>query len=593
MLDVSCEGTKDPQSFCMATAVQTATKPSPGGIGYVNTFFIIITYPRHRPNCPGSGNASTSGDRSRRDDNGGGNGGNSHGHGPAHGPSLAGPSNWSGQSFDQSNGWPGGTPSSTSFGGFRSRNSGRPGPISQSVSDSQLNSSYHQRANDAIGEHLMDNMPPPSFEAMAPLPKKADGKPKTLPSQNLGFPRSSNSTKRKRSDKQKGRAEDKASDLTKCKRCKHPMAGCEQCEFVRGCHECGDMTRGAIQAGDSSRIPVQALPDASSTIINLNESYNDPLVNYVMPPHMLPQSSIHDDHNEMMQFLDPGSYESMTNSFMGNLHTNDRYIRVAMVPESHPILNDLGGKVQGSPVVESDTKLLRSIGLSASDDPLSFKGQAKEMGEKVTGGQTPGLYTDLVFRNKRSSTILEDHQPVSSCQCPCVTIPTTEYKATASLQLSLNERVEMKFQLSPERDTNHPLRTKVQVFVKLFTLRASAARSKAKQRAPSITSETTLNEDPDSDADSEQELTLTSLSGSEITPLVHWDEQDWSFDFPIKWAILKLAGWTSGIDAETCQKLLLSDPGQILDLISIYILCKFKGSWLRMDRNGVGPFLNL
>jgi hypothetical protein len=29
----------------MGTAVPTATKPSPGGIGYVNTFFIIITYP--------------------------------------------------------------------------------------------------------------------------------------------------------------------------------------------------------------------------------------------------------------------------------------------------------------------------------------------------------------------------------------------------------------------------------------------------------------------------------------------------------------------------------------------------------------------
>jgi hypothetical protein len=353
------------------------------------------------------------------------------------------------------------------------------------------------------------------------------------------------------------------------------------------------MTRGAIQAGDFSRIPVQPLPDTSSTIINLNESYNDPSVNYVMPHHMLPQQSIYDGHNEMMQFQDPGSYGSMINSFPGNLPTNDRYINVATVPESHPILSDLGGKVRGLPAFESDTKLLRSIGLSTSDDPLPIKGQAKEMGEKVTSGPTPDLYTDLVFRNKRPSTILEDHQPVSSCQCPCVTVPTVEYKATASLQLSPNERVVMTFQLSPERETNHPLRTRVQVFVKLFTLRSSAARSKAKQRAPSITSETTLDEDLESDTDSEQEFALTSPSGSEITPLVHWNEQDWSFDFPIKWAILKLAEWTSGIDAETCQKLLLSDPGQILDLISIYILCKFKVSWLLTGRNGVGLFLNL
>ncbi|KAJ5422164.1 hypothetical protein N7491_010609 [Penicillium cf. griseofulvum] len=522
---------------------------------------------------PGSGTVSTNGDRSRRDDNAGGNGGNGNGHGPGHDFSLAGPSNSSGQPSSQSNNWTGSTPySSVSFGGVRSRSNARPGPISQSVSDSQLNSSYHQRANNAIGEHLMDEMPPPSFEPRAPLPKKAGGQPKTQPPQNPGLSRSNNSTKRKRSDKQKEPAEEKAPDPNKCRRCKHPMAGCQLCKSVRGCHECGGMTRSAIQVGDSSIIPVQALPDASSTIVNLNESYPNPLVNYAMPQHMPTQLSIYHDHNEMMQFLDLGSYGTM-------------------VPESHPILSDLGGKVQELPVLESDTKLLRSIGLGTSDDPLSIKGQAKEMKEKFTS-PTPGLNTDLGFRGKRSSAILEGHQPVSTCQCLCVTIPTVNYEAHASLQLSPNERVEMTFQMSPERETNHPLRTRVQVFVKLFTLRASAAQSKAKQRARSITSETTFDE-AESDADSEQELSLTSLSGSEITPLFYWDVQDWSFDFHIKWAILKLAQWTSGIDAGACYKLLLSDPGQILDLISIYILCKFKVSWLLMGRNGVNLFLSL
>jgi hypothetical protein len=153
----------------------------------------------------------------------------------------------------------------------------------------------------------------------------------------------------------------------------------------------------------------------------------------------------------------------------------------------------------------------------------------------------------------------------------------------------------MAFKMTPAREPSHPLRTRVRVFVKLFRLRASAAQSNTKQqRTRSISSDAT-DEDAESDNDPDQELTPTSPSGSEITPPLYWTEdvQDWSFSFDIKWALTKLAQWTSGIDADTCQKLLLSDPGHILDLMSMYIVYKFKISWLLMGRNGLGVFLSI
>jgi hypothetical protein len=132
--------------------------------------------------------------------------------------------------------------------------------------------------------------------------------------------------------------------------------------------------------------------------------------------------------------------------------------------------------------------------------------------------------------------------------------------------------------------------------VKLFSLRASAAKANTKkQRTRSIPSETLSDEGAESDTNSDQELTPTSPSSSELTPLLYRTEdvQDWEFSFNIKSALTKLAQWTSGIDADMCQKLLLSDPGHVLDLMSMYVVYKFKISWLLMGRNGLSLFLSI
>ncbi|KAJ6178922.1 hypothetical protein N7519_009383 [Penicillium mononematosum] len=540
-----------------------------------------------------SGNASTSGDRSDHGDNGGGNG-NRHGHGS----SSAGPSNSNrGSQSSQSNNRTGGAPyPSASFGGFRNRGNVRPGPISHSASDYQLNTSRRQSATEAIEQISIDDLLRSPGSGAAHLPRGASGQPNNLlPPQDPRLSRGNHSSKRKRQDKQKEPTDEQAPSSNKCRRCNHDMAKCRHCKSVDSCHKCGDVPRSGIQVGASSTTPAQALPDASSAIINLNESYLNPeaLANFATPQNMPTQLPPYYNPNEVMHFFDPQSFGDMTNTFMDDTFPNDPFIRVAMDVVSHPPLRDLGDKIQESPVFESDTKLLHSIGLGTLIGPLSARRQPMQPKAKASSGPAPGSYTDL--RNLGSPSILGALQPVSRCQCPCVTVPTVDYEAHASLQLSPDERVEMAFKMTPARESSHPLRTRVRVFVKLFSLRASAARSNTKQqRTRSISSDTT-DEDAESDTDPDQGLTPTSPSGSEITPLLYWTEdiQDWSFSFDIKWAITKLAQWTSGIDADSCQKLLLSDPGHILDLMSMYIVYKFKISWLLMGRNGLSVFLSI
>ncbi|KOS37776.1 hypothetical protein ACN38_g11421 [Penicillium nordicum] len=555
-----------------------------------------VYYEHIKTHCiisPHSANVSASSDRSHHGDNGGGNG-NGHGHGP----SSAGPSNWHGESqYNRTNNRTGGPSySSTSFGGFMSRSNAHPDSMPHSVSDEQPNSNRRQSATDAIEQSSIDNSLGSSRRPRSHLPR-ASGQPKNIqPPQNPRSSQADHSTKRKRSDKQKAPTEEKAPSPNKCRRCYHDMAECPECKSVRSCHRCGDTPRSAIQAGPSSRVPVQALSDSSSTIIDLNESYFNPgpSANFVMPQNMPTQLPYYNP-NEMVHLFDPRPFENLTNTFMDDPPPYDYVIRSAMDVGSHPPLSEFDDKMQESVIFERDIKILRSVGLSTSIDPLSVKRQTIQPKPKASGGPAPGSYTDLVFRDKGSSPILDSPKPISTCQCPCVTIPTVDYKAHASLKLSDNERVEMTFKMSPARESNHPLRTRVRVFVKIFSLRASAAKANTKkQRNHSITSETLSDDDAESATNLDQELTPTSSSGSELTPLLYWTEdvQDWEFSFDVKSALTKLAQWTSGIDADMCQKLLLSDPRHILDLISMYIVYNFKISWLLMGRNGFILFLS-
>ncbi|KAI2774418.1 hypothetical protein DTO012A8_1236 [Penicillium roqueforti] len=415
-----------------------------------------------------------------------------------------------------------------------------------------------------------------SRESRAHLPGEDSAMPNNpQPSQTPGLPRTDHSTKRKRPDEN----EENLLDSEKCRWCDHHMAKCRQCQPDL-CHKCGDLPRSAIQIGASSTTPVQDLPDTSSTIIHLDEPYFNAgaLANSGLPQTMPTQ--LFD-----IQFLDPRSLD-MTNTFTNDLSQNNPFIGVVMDSESHPPLSDLSNKVQKSPIFESDTTLLSSIGLGTLIDPFFVRRQTKQPKAKASGGQNLGLYKDLVLKNT-PSPILEPLQLVSRCKCACVT-PTVDYEAHESLKLSSNKRIEMTLTMSRAQKSGHRLHTRVRLFVRLFTIHASAAAKSdtQKQRTHSIAPEIT-DEDAESDTDSEQELTPSSPSGSELTLRLYQTEdmQNWSFSFDVKWALTKLAQWTSGIDADTYQKLLLSDPRYILDLISKDIM--YKIFCLLMGHNGL------
>ncbi|CAI7578332.1 unnamed protein product [Penicillium glandicola] len=549
---------------------------------------------RHCLISPRSGNASTDGDMSRRGDNNNGNDGNGHGHGHGHSRSfsLAGPSNSNGESqFNQSNNRTGSTLyPNASFGGDSMRNNMRPNPITHSVSDSHLNSSHHQIANDVVGEP-MDDLPGSSRGPRAHLPRGANTHPNNpQPPQPPGWNRPDLSTKRARSNKQKEPADDKAPTPNKCSQCGHDMAQCPQCKPDRGCHGCLDMLGSSIQKVAPSAMPMQAVADEFPTNDYSNEPYANPQPSFggfavphnvgtyqtLANPNMTyqnlePHQNMHNqlpldyNPNDGMQVYNPQSFGSMTNaSFL-----NDRYAGMAIVTESHPCLSDLGDKVQVSHVDESDTKLLHSMGLDVLTGPLSVKTR-KQPKAKASTGPASGSYTDLVFRNKSSPVILQHPQPATYCQCPCVKVP---------IKVSSNQRLEMTFKITPERESSHPLRTKVQVFVKLFRLRASAAKSNSKQqRTRSITLETTTDQDTESGPDSNQELSPILAADSELTPPLYWTEDvhELSFNLEIESILLELAQSSGGKNVSAFQKLLMLDPAQVLNLISTYFAKRFK-----------------
>jgi hypothetical protein len=251
-------------------------------------------------------------------------------------------------------------------------------PISHSASDDQLNTSRRQSATEAIEQISIDDLlRSPRGPRAAHLPREASGQPSNLlPPQDPRLSRGNHSSKRKRQGKQKESTVEQAPSSNKCRRCDHDMAKCRHCKSVNSCHKCGDVPRSGIQVGASSAMPAQALPDASSAIINLNESYLNPeaLANFVTPQNMPTQLPPYYNPNEVMHFFDPQSFDDMTNTFTDDTFPNDPFIRVAMDVVSHPPLRDLSDKIQESPVFESDTKLLRSIGLGTLVGPLQGSG---------------------------------------------------------------------------------------------------------------------------------------------------------------------------------------------------------------------------
>lgn len=543
----------------------------------------------------GSGSSSINGDRPGPGGNGGGNGGESHS------PSSAGSSNANKQSQSYTGNQASNQPSyhagatghpSSSFGAFMNSSNVRAPTISHSASDNQHNLGHGQRVNGVLDKPFMDDKSHDHGGPRAHYPAEASRQ--LRPPQPSEKPRSSkgdqSAQKRKRPRKQNEPNEHKELNSRRCKRCNHDLASCHECngitESVRGCHKCGDPSRSANQAGASSGMPVRTRQVPYSTVRNLSPEYPEALGSFGLPQNMPTQPSYYPSSEFMWQFgrqTRPQSFDDMTSTFEDGLPSGSHIVGMARVFERHEPLNGLKASVPGC-----DTMLLRSIGLGP------IKGQIKQSKPQELGDFTQGAHENPLLQYERIPNLLTAPKP-SQCQCSCVTMPVVKNKTHGRLQLSPNEWVEMRFKMSPERESSHPLRTRVQVFVKLLKIRASVAQSSSKQeqRTRPIASGIQFKEDIESDTDSEQDISPTSTSGSELTPMLYWTEEahDWSFSFDLTWAVLKLAQWTSDTDADTCQQLLLADPGHILDLISMYIMYRFKILWCFAERDWLNLLL--
>ncbi|KAJ5336499.1 hypothetical protein MYU51_005415 [Penicillium brevicompactum] len=544
------------------------------------------------------------GDKSRR------GGGREGGSGPNRGSSsFAEPSN----AYEQSRSHQGDQPSDsnnyrTYQGGHmnRARETFQPSMILP-VSDDKLSLAHPPGLDAAAGEFSMNDVfdeaqYDPDFHFAGGIHQRFDQ------SQNPQTPwfsptdqSSQKPQKRKRSTRKqaapKQATEQRPSSIMKCTGCGHVLSTCRQCQYltesVGSCHNCPSREAIAAQAMHHSALPSQDRQRPLSTLVTLDPYYLQPslLQDFSLFPmgadqHPYPSS------NWPMQY--PGgssqrqSFDSEEYDGSDDFLSRPPFIGMTMVDENHGCLLNVDNKPQ-SPVLDHDYKLLRSVGLGSPIKPLTLLSNLNQAMKQASIGLSSEMYTELPFR-QREPLRLQSSKATPGCQCPCVILPVVKYSAHASARLSDSERVEMTFKMSPAaRESNHPLRTRVRVFVKLFKLRASVLKTTAndKERHQLIQQETALGGVLGSDTDSDHAISPISPSDSELAPVLSWTEdvQDWSFEFDLEWAVSRFSQMTSGITADTYLKHFSPNPGRILDLISMYILHEFEICWsLGLDR---------
>ncbi|CAG8042930.1 unnamed protein product [Penicillium salamii] len=559
---------------------------------------------------PGPASVSTGDDRSRRGGNGGGgNGGNRPNHNP---PSFAEPSNANGQSGFYQDSQPSDTrnflhPESQRGHMKNARTDTRPSSLVHSISDNQLDLGRRHGLDHAVEDHPMmtsfENLCNPDLDMTGGIDQQSGP---IQPLQDPSFlqpdqsgPKPKRLQRGKRSNRPRApiepTTEQQPPSSRECTVCGHNFERCQQCQHltepINGCHKCTNGTGARIQTLLADPF-VQSRQNEFSPTGALNEQSFQPFFpeGYVWLPQGPSQEPFHHS-NYPTEYTGqyPGSgyqrrsFDSTGTGYSDDVSPGGTMIRAAMVAEDHGLVHSLDPKILQLPTVREDLRLLYDIGLGSLMKSKSPQGQFKQAISKAFG-ISPEPYTGLPLKTHGPS-ILGSPQPVPQCQCPCAILPGATYKAHLRAQLSPCERVEMTFNMTPaSRESNHPLRTRVKVVVRLLRLRASVSKSNAKRkrRKQSIESEATSEDDAGSETDSDHALSPTSPSGSDDVPVVLWTEdvQDWSFDFDLKWAISKFAEWTSGINADTYLKIFHAEPGHILDLISLYIMYSYKQLWL-------------
>ncbi|KAJ5594315.1 uncharacterized protein N7459_000523 [Penicillium hispanicum] len=191
-------------------------------------------------------------------------------------------------------------------------------------------------------------------------------------------------------------------------------------------------------------------------------------------------------------------------------------------------------------------------------------------------------------------------KPPSKFQCPYRASSETSYFGSARANVADDEHLEMNMKFLPEDRTGHPLRTRVQLVVKLLKLRSSVAalsdKTKRTKTTPAV-----IAKDVDSTADRSREsivvrtpdldcsgtesvLSDTGLSrcssftdlslfeGDETPTGVFETEGEVAFHFDLQSSLDKLSQRSGGQSAVIDPDLAVYDPSRVLEYFFRYIL---------------------
>lgn len=281
--------------------------------------------------------------------------------------------------------------------------------------------------------------------------------------------------------------------MNQCKFCEHAFETCSYCcdspPSTPWCHACPDAQRAlAIQASvhhagqgqehlsqpmgvaDHAWANREALCDVSSsipTVVAVNPSL------YGAIPQGAQQPNMHRLQHAQAHGLFSGTV-TQQRSFASDQSWTD----LALHEIEHSIYAFKKKKAQSSNIWSDD---------------LPFRGSKPPARQPLTDVKiAPRVFIGPVSLNKVNFSSL--------CQCPCRTRSQGAYFARTRVVIAPGRMIEMNFGMAPEaRGLGHPLRTRIQVVVKMLGLRYSAAKSvieKHKQEAHAVLKdalEATLN----------------------------------------------------------------------------------------------------
>ncbi|KAJ5886687.1 uncharacterized protein N7473_009361 [Penicillium subrubescens] len=339
------------------------------------------------------------------------------------------------------------------------------------------------------GPHLKATHPPKSKPRASGSGGGSGGVTKGLPKKKSSKPRVD---PRKSQDQTSSQP-----PVDKCKSCPHIFGTCLQCcnapPSGNWCHECPNMRAAqSMQAGTlnvnraSGVSPINSQPMGFPQHAQYNPQglhgarSSIPMVPRGSPTYAAIQQQL---LRQRAQAQGMGPRMNTQQGFFGG---NSSYMTNAV----HDV------QVRGMSELEMETSI---IGSKSKFDPkkttcsnilsvvLPFRGSPPPLRKSLMGMTSiPASAMGMITRQFIGPVPLTKVNP-SMCQCACRTKSQGTYFARGRMDMAGGRRIELDFKMAPEaRGTGHPLRTRIQVVVKMLRLRSSATRSasaKHKQEA--------------------------------------------------------------------------------------------------------------